>query len=271
MGPRVSRKIGYSRTSIRAKKGVSPGAARCQIRNTLASNEEIWAARRRARGSGGRGALCGPAAVFRPLARHPDSRILYHGIRFAFEWTDCVALVRSTRTPRGRAYVGQGIAPMPFMPFNILGIWFRGLLAVAIIAGGVYLLKRWYDESQVIVPLGQADPEAVLSHGDVRNREATAPHRTPRFPVPARHEPETAYLGRGSPCWRGPPRGGRSVRPSRRGSAVRGPRRGRRPTSPGMSGPRGPSDHAARRERAAGRVLRPRRRPAGRHDPRLGL
>ncbi len=40
---------------------------------------------------------------------------------------------------------------MLFMPFNILGIWFRGLLSVAILAGGVYLLARWYDESHVLV------------------------------------------------------------------------------------------------------------------------
>ncbi len=36
---------------------------------------------------------------------------------------------------------------MLFMPFNILGIWFRGLLSIAILAGGIYLLSRWYDDS----------------------------------------------------------------------------------------------------------------------------
>jgi hypothetical protein len=35
---------------------------------------------------------------------------------------------------------------MPLMPFQILGIWFRGLLSIAILAGGIYLLQRWYDE-----------------------------------------------------------------------------------------------------------------------------
>ena len=29
---------------------------------------------------------------------------------------------------------------MYFMPFNILGMWFRGLLSIAILAGGIYLL-----------------------------------------------------------------------------------------------------------------------------------
>jgi pimeloyl-ACP methyl ester carboxylesterase len=39
---------------------------------------------------------------------------------------------------------------MPFMPFNILGMWFRGMLSFAILAGGIYLLIRWYDHSHVI-------------------------------------------------------------------------------------------------------------------------
>jgi pimeloyl-ACP methyl ester carboxylesterase len=39
---------------------------------------------------------------------------------------------------------------MPFMPFNILGIWLRGLLSVAILAGGMYLLYRWYNDSHVV-------------------------------------------------------------------------------------------------------------------------
>jgi pimeloyl-ACP methyl ester carboxylesterase len=39
---------------------------------------------------------------------------------------------------------------MPFMPFQILGMWFRGLLSIAILAGGIYLLSRWYDESHVV-------------------------------------------------------------------------------------------------------------------------
>lgn len=37
-----------------------------------------------------------------------------------------------------------------FMPFNIVGMWFRGLVAAAILAGGIYLLYRWYDDSHVV-------------------------------------------------------------------------------------------------------------------------
>ena len=50
---------------------------------------------------------------------------------------------------------------MFFMPFNILGMWFRGLLAVAILAGGGYLLYRWYDDSHVV----ERTPIAVTSDG----------------------------------------------------------------------------------------------------------
>lgn len=39
---------------------------------------------------------------------------------------------------------------MPFMPFQILGLWFRGLLSLAIIAGGIYAFRSWYDQSQVV-------------------------------------------------------------------------------------------------------------------------
>ncbi|MGE3818905.1 MAG: alpha/beta fold hydrolase [Isosphaeraceae bacterium] len=39
---------------------------------------------------------------------------------------------------------------MFFMPFNLLGMWFRGLFSIAILAGGIYLVSRWYDDSHVV-------------------------------------------------------------------------------------------------------------------------
>ena len=39
---------------------------------------------------------------------------------------------------------------MPFLPFSILGVWFRGLLAIAILAACGYLAYRWYHESHVV-------------------------------------------------------------------------------------------------------------------------
>ena len=67
---------------------------------------------------------------------------------------------------------------MPFMPFNILGIWFRGLLSIAILAGGIYLLKRWYDESYVVEAPAPAvaneAPNRVAPPGDPRSKEEQA-------------------------------------------------------------------------------------------------
>ena len=34
---------------------------------------------------------------------------------------------------------------MPLLPFTILWLWFRGVLAVVILGGGLYLLYQWYD------------------------------------------------------------------------------------------------------------------------------
>lgn len=39
---------------------------------------------------------------------------------------------------------------MPFMPFNILGIWIRGLLALAIPVLAIVCLRWWYNESWVV-------------------------------------------------------------------------------------------------------------------------
>jgi pimeloyl-ACP methyl ester carboxylesterase len=88
---------------------------------------------------------------------------------------------------------------MPFMPFNVLGMWFRGLLSIAIIVVGIYLLNRWYDDSHVVVPV-RVDPpaETRVIDGEARNRVETATvpgHRIFRF-EPGMNWP-TAYLAAG--------------------------------------------------------------------------
>jgi hypothetical protein len=45
------------------------------------------------------------------------------------------------------------------LPFNILGIWFRGLLAVAVLAGGVYLASRWYGELPAEIAVREDRPD----------------------------------------------------------------------------------------------------------------
>src|SRR4051812_12773281 len=124
------------------------------------------------------------------------ARTIHPGIGIACGSTVCGVPVKVTKTRHGRASIGQGIAAMPFMPFQILGIWFRGLLSIAILAGGIYLLKRWYDESHVVEPAPTVPAaEATARDGDARDRDATAV--VPRRRV-FRFEPglnrETAYL-----------------------------------------------------------------------------
>ncbi len=41
---------------------------------------------------------------------------------------------------------------MPLIPFQALGLWLRGLLAIAILAGGSWLAYAWYREAYVWVP-----------------------------------------------------------------------------------------------------------------------
>jgi pimeloyl-ACP methyl ester carboxylesterase len=49
---------------------------------------------------------------------------------------------------------------MPFTPIAILWTWVRGILAVAVLAGGLALLARGYDEAHVVVPDPGAPREA---------------------------------------------------------------------------------------------------------------
>lgn len=37
------------------------------------------------------------------------------------------------------------------LPFHVFGIWLRGLFAIALLAGGIYLLTQWNDERKTVV------------------------------------------------------------------------------------------------------------------------
>jgi hypothetical protein len=50
---------------------------------------------------------------------------------------------------------------MPFMPFAILGIWFRGLVALGLLAGGVWLLATWEDALPRATPVVQTHPDGT--------------------------------------------------------------------------------------------------------------
>jgi pimeloyl-ACP methyl ester carboxylesterase len=65
---------------------------------------------------------------------------------------------------------------MPFMPFNILGMWFRGLLSIAILAGGIYLLRQWYEDSHVVIQ-ERIENVDIQAPRDTRSRAAWEPGR----------------------------------------------------------------------------------------------
>jgi pimeloyl-ACP methyl ester carboxylesterase len=60
---------------------------------------------------------------------------------------------------------------MLLMPFQIIGVWFRALLSIAILGGCVYLLKQWYDNREIVV----VDRPAVEARELNSNRPAAAP------------------------------------------------------------------------------------------------
>lgn len=67
---------------------------------------------------------------------------------------------------------------MPFMPFQILGIWLRGLLAVALLGAGASLLRYWYDHRSVEVRV--AAPPAASPDDRPLARDGRDPGATRR-------------------------------------------------------------------------------------------
>ena len=62
---------------------------------------------------------------------------------------------------------------MPLMPFQILGLWLRGLLSLAIIGLGITLLREWNEHRRVdVVVPGVADREGRPREGENRIVEA---------------------------------------------------------------------------------------------------
>ena len=94
---------------------------------------------------------------------------------------------------------------MLFMPFNILGIWFRGLLSIAILAGGIYLLSRWYDDSHATEVI---EEPVVTAPSDAVRRVDVRPVAT-EITVPTRRifrfDPGWNLAHTGTRCRVGPP------------------------------------------------------------------
>lgn len=65
---------------------------------------------------------------------------------------------------------------MPFLPSAILGMWFRGLIAVAILGGSVYLFARWARElPEPVAPVvSESDPRQIPVQSELPRRSAAS-------------------------------------------------------------------------------------------------
>ena len=74
------------------------------------------------------------------------------------------------------------------LPFHVLGIWLRGLLTIALLAAGIYLLTQWNYERKTVVVQSQAS----------EFEPASPPERTPEIRKTTRWQvglnPGTAFL-----------------------------------------------------------------------------
>ena len=60
-----------------------------------------------------------------------------------------------------------------FIPSALIGMWFRGLMAIAVIAGGISLFALWYREL----------PQFVEEPGSFHNQSLDTPHPIRRASV----------------------------------------------------------------------------------------
>src|SRR5215212_7538730 len=82
------------------------------------------------------------------------------------------------------------------LPVNVISIWFRGLFAIALLAGGIYLISYWYLErgnsepipvAEVREPVPNAARDEAAPDRDVNERPQ---ERVTQFTV----NRETAFL-----------------------------------------------------------------------------
>ena len=75
-----------------------------------------------------------------------------------------------------------------FLPCQILGIWLRGLLALAILGGGIYLLTRWFDASHVDVATPPQATAPGQPGGKPRAEDGTPLANAPATPTERRFQ-----------------------------------------------------------------------------------
>src|SRR5690349_182339 len=68
---------------------------------------------------------------------------------------------------------------MPFIPSSILTMWLRGLMSVAIIAGGIFFLRQWYEQRQARettrLPSVEGEPDTPRQPGQEDDRAPAGP------------------------------------------------------------------------------------------------
>jgi len=68
---------------------------------------------------------------------------------------------------------------MPWTPFDLVGMWFRGLLSIAILAGGLFFARKWYEDTHVTVSdtvaVGNDRPAEPGKNRDPARADAATP------------------------------------------------------------------------------------------------
>ena len=64
---------------------------------------------------------------------------------------------------------------MMFMPFQVLGIWFRGLLSVAMLAGAVWFLRDWNEHRTIVVHVPAVQGAVEGENATIRRQAVDRP------------------------------------------------------------------------------------------------
>lgn len=68
---------------------------------------------------------------------------------------------------------------MPFMPFQVLGVWLRGLLSLILLGGAIYLLTEWYNHRYLYIR-ETAPPVRTENQPDGGSRPERPPREQPQ-------------------------------------------------------------------------------------------
>ena len=126
---------------------------------------------------------------------------------------------------------------MPFMPFAIFGLWFRGLLALGLVGGGIWLLATWYDALPRPTPVLQTATDGTRTPAPPPSVRERVTRWRPGFTW------ETAALGGGLLLVLGASGGGLLLSPLRWRAGTPVPVPPQAPTVEHLPGPDGTTLH----------------------------